>query len=82
MHVYSRHQVANPLENKDIMDYLNKSSHIADQIQDAVMQYVNYSDRGYLYYNLPLSNNEHNKQYYIGRKPAIYMKREMQKLSI
>lgn len=61
LHVYSRHQVANPLENKDIMDYLNKSSHIADQIQDAVMQYVNYSDRGYLYYNLPLSNNEHNK---------------------
>lgn len=61
LHVYSRHQVATPLENKDIMDYLNKSSQIADQIQDAVMQYVNYSDRGYLYYNLPLSNKYHNK---------------------
>lgn len=61
LHVYSRHQVAAPLENKDIMGYLNKSSHIADEIQDAVMQYVNYSDRGYLYYNLPLSNKNHNK---------------------
>lgn len=61
LHVYSRHQVATPLENKDIMDYLNKSSHIADEIQDAVMQYVNYSDRGYLYYDLPLSNKDHSK---------------------
>ena len=50
LHVYYRHQVATPLENKDIMDYLNKSSYIANNIQDAVMQYVNYSDRGYLYY--------------------------------
>ena len=49
LHVYYRHQVATPLENKDIMDYLNKSSYIANNIQDAVMQYVNYSDRGYLY---------------------------------
>lgn len=61
LHVYYRHQVATPLENKDIMDYLNKSSYIANNIQDAVMQYVNYSDRGYLYYNLPLSDNNHNK---------------------
>lgn len=61
LHVYSRHQVSNPLENKDIMDYLNKSSNIADEIQDAVMQYVNYSDRGYLYYNLPLSDENHVK---------------------
>lgn len=61
LHVYSRHQVVAPLENKEIMDYLDKSSHIADEIQDAVMQYVNYSDRGYLYYNLPLSNKDHNK---------------------
>lgn len=29
LHVYYRHQVATPLENKDIMDYLNKSSYIA-----------------------------------------------------
>lgn len=28
LHVYYRHQVATPLENKDIMDYLNKSSYI------------------------------------------------------
>ena len=48
-----------PLENKIIMDYLNKSSQIADAIQDDVMQYVNYSDRGYLYYNLPLSDKNH-----------------------
>ena len=61
LHVYYRHQVATPLENKDIMDYLNKSSYIANNIQDAVMQYVNYSDRGYLYYDLPLSDNNHNK---------------------
>lgn len=59
LHVYSRHQVSMPLENKNIMDYLNKSSQIADEIQDAVMQYVNYSDRGYLYYNLPLSDENH-----------------------
>lgn len=36
LHVYYRHQVATPLENKDIMDYLNKSSYIANNIQDAV----------------------------------------------
>lgn len=59
LHVYSRHQVSMPLENKIIMDYLNKSSQIADAIQDDVMQYVNYSDRGYLYYNLPLSDKNH-----------------------
>lgn len=59
LHVYSRHQVSMPLENKNIMDYINKSSQIADAIQDAVMQYVNYSDRGYLYYNLPLSDKNH-----------------------
>ncbi len=61
LHVYSRHQVSSPLENKDIMDYLNRSSHIANEIQDAVMQYVNYSDRGYLYYNLPRSSENHIK---------------------
>jgi hypothetical protein len=61
LHVYSRHQVSTPLENKDIMDYLNKSADIADEIQDVVMQYVNYSDRGYLYYDLPLSDENHIK---------------------
>lgn len=30
-------------------------------LKNAVMQYVNYSDRGYLYYDLPLSDNNHNK---------------------
>lgn len=61
LHVYLRHQVATPLENNDIMNYLEKSSRIADEISDEVMQYVNYSDRGYLYYNLPLFNKEHSK---------------------
>lgn len=60
LHVYSRHQVAVPLENEDIMNYLNESSRIAHEIQDEVMQYVNYSDKGYLYYNLSASNKDHN----------------------
>lgn len=78
LHVYYRHQVATPLENKDIMDYLNKSSYIANNIQDAVMQYVNYSDRGYLYYDLPLSDNNHNKTILYWEKACnIYGKRQI-----
>lgn len=75
LHVYSRHQVSMPLENKIIMDYLNKSSQIADAIQDDVMQYVNYSDRGYLYYNLPLSDKNHvNTILYWQKACIIYEK--------
>lgn len=60
LHVYCRHQVLDPFESKEIMDYLNTSTQIADNISDAVMQYVNYSDKGYLYYDLPLSDERHN----------------------
>ena len=59
LHVYRRHQISCPLDNKEIMEYLNISSKIADNIQNKVMQYVNYSDRGYLYYDLPKSREEH-----------------------
>lgn len=64
LHVYCRHQVNAPLENEYIMSCLNKSSKIADEIQDAVMKYVNYSDRGYLYYDLPLYDKNHVKTMY------------------
>lgn len=75
LHVYCRHQIAVPLENEDIMVYLNKSSKIADEIQDTVMQYVNYSDRGYLYYDLPLSDENHTKTVYYWKKACnIYEK--------
>lgn len=59
LHVYCRHQVLIPLENKEVMGYLKASAKIADDISDAVMQYVNYSDKGYLYYDLPLSDERH-----------------------
>lgn len=59
LHVYCRHQVLSPLENKEIMGYLNTSAEIADDIMYAVMQYVNFSDRGYLYYDLPLYDEKH-----------------------
>lgn len=59
LHVYCRHQVSEPLESEEIMDYLNKSADIADDISYTVIQYVNYSDRGYLYYDLPLSDHRH-----------------------
>lgn len=75
LHVYCRHLTAIPIENKDIMYYLNKSSNIADKIQDAVMQYVNYSDRGYLYYDLPLSDENHAKTIHYWKKACnIYEK--------
>lgn len=59
LHVYCRHQVLLPLENKKIMKYLDLSVEIADAIPYIVMQYVNYSDRGYLYYDLPMSDKRH-----------------------
>lgn len=75
LHVYCRHQIAAPLENKGVMDYLDKSSKIADEIQYTVMQYVNYSDRGYLYYDLPLSDENHSKTIYYWEKAcSIYEK--------
>lgn len=75
LHVYWRHQVLAPLENKEIMTYLNKSSAIADDLQYAVMQYVNYSDMGYLYYDLPLSNEEHaNSTFYWEKACKVYEK--------
>lgn len=59
LHVYNRHQVLVPIEDKRIMNYLNKSIKIAGDISYTVMQYVNYSDKGYLYYDLPLSDKNH-----------------------
>ncbi len=75
LHVYCRHQVMEPLENKEIMQYLNASVEIADSIPYAVMQYVNYSDRGYLYYDLPLSDENHvNTVFYWKEACKIYDK--------
>lgn len=75
LHVYFRHQIVDPLQNKEIMDYLDKSSKIADKIQDSVMQYVNYSDRGYLYYDLPRSDPNHTKTIYYWKEACnIYEK--------
>lgn len=61
LHVYCRHLIKDPLYNNEVMGYLDKSIKIAAQIQDPVMQYVNYSDKGYLYYDLPPSNKDHEK---------------------
>lgn len=73
LHVYWRHQVLAPLENKEIITYLNKSATIADDLQYAVMQYVNFSDMGYLYYDLPLSNEEHvNTTFYWEKACKVY----------
>ena len=58
LHVYYRHQVSNPLSNHQIMEYLRKSQKIADIINYKVMQYVNYSDEGYLYYDLPANDQD------------------------
>lgn len=68
LHVYYRHQITVPLESDEVMEYLDKSVIIADQIQDSVMQYVNYSDRGYLYYDLPVSDEKHKKTLYYWKK--------------
>lgn len=59
LHVYYRHQKSCPLEDKTTMSYLNKSIEIANKISYTTMQYVNCSDKGYLYYNLPLSDEKH-----------------------
>ncbi|GAA6377418.1 hypothetical protein I230019B6_27790 [Firmicutes bacterium i23-0019-B6] len=75
LHVYCRHQTSAPLENQTVMNYLNKSSEIADDISYAVMQYVNYSDRGYLYYDFPLCDIDSDKtEYYWNKACKIYEK--------
>lgn len=75
LHVYCRHQVLAPLDNNEIMSYLNKSTKIADDISYSVMQYVNNSDRGYLYYDLPFSNeNRFNTLFYWKEACNIYEK--------
>nr|WP_296833684.1 hypothetical protein [uncultured Marvinbryantia sp.] len=75
LHVYSRHPMTNPLEHKEIMRYLDLSAKIADDISFPVMQYVNYSDRGYLYYDLPCSDQESTKtRYYWERACETYEK--------
>ncbi len=68
LHVYYRHQVTAPLDSREIMEYLNKSKVIADRIHDSVMQYVNYSDQGYLYYDLPISNENYKNTIYYWKK--------------
>lgn len=68
LHVYYRHQVTDPLDSSEIMDYLNKSKVIADRIHDSVMQYVNYSDQGYLYYDLPISDENYKNTIYYWKK--------------
>lgn len=73
LHVYCRHQVLYPLENDEVMGYLNTSTEIANDISYAVMQYVNYSDKGYLYYDLPLSDEKHiNTMFYWQEACKIY----------
>lgn len=75
LHVYCRHLTSSPLENKEIMGYLNTSAKIADEISYTVMQYVNYSDRGYLYYDLPLFDEKHvNTAFYWQEACKIYDK--------
>ena len=55
------------------MGYLNTSTEIANDISYAVMQYVNYSDKGYLYYDLPLSDEKHiNTMFYWQEACKIY----------
>ena len=67
--------MTNPLEHKEIMRYLDLSAKIADDISFPVMQYVNYSDRGYLYYDLPCSDQESTKtRYYWERACETYEK--------
>lgn len=73
LHVYHRHQVAFPIENKKIMRYLNLATKIADDIEYTMMQYVNYSDMGYLYYDLPMSDIQHvNTIFYWKKACEIY----------
>ena len=75
LHVYCRHQVTVPLDSAEVMGYLDKSVEIADQIQDTVMQYVNLSDKGYLYYDLPLSDKNHIKTIYYWKEACnVYEK--------
>ena len=75
LHVYCRHQVLLPLENEKIMKYLDLSDEIADAIPYIEMQYVNYSDRGYLYYGLPMSDKRHTYTVFYWEKACkIYEK--------
>lgn len=58
LHVYRRHQCIKPLEDYRTMELIEKSERLATEIKYYKFQYVNNSDRGYLYYALPADNEE------------------------
>lgn len=64
LHVYRRHQCTKPLEDFLTIELLEKSENMAKKIEYYKFQYVNNSDRGYLYYALPI-NNEKSKNVFI-----------------
>lgn len=64
LHVYRRHQCTKPLEDYLTIELLEKSESLAKQINYYKFQYVNNSDRGYLYYILPI-NDEKSKNVFM-----------------
>lgn len=61
LHVYRRHQCIFPLQDSLAKKYINKAIQLSKETEFCEMEYVNNSDLGYLYYNLPASDE--NAQY-------------------
>lgn len=53
LHVYRRHQCIMPLNDVLTMEYIEMAIKLSHETEFYEMEYVNNSDRGYLYYSLP-----------------------------
>lgn len=50
LNVYKRHNIEMPIDDIEILDYLNNSLNISNKLNLVELQYVNNSDLGYMYY--------------------------------
>lgn len=58
LHVYRRHQCSMPLKDTLAMNYIEKAIELSEETEFYEMEYVNNSDKGYLYYSLPADNKD------------------------
>ncbi len=73
LHVYRRHQCSVPLNDALAMEYIEKAIQLSRETEFYEMEYVNNSDKGYLYYSLPAdSEDAHFTLEYWGKACKVF----------